>query len=203
MSKNNCKNIVICGLGGQGIMLLGKIMSNFYLKHNYEIKILDIMGLGQRGGEVSCHLRYSDKPILSPLIGIGNADYIISLELNETIRNISYLKKRGVVITSNFELTPSSVNIGLREDLDINKLSLIKQYTNKFFVIDSEKKLLGKFSATQLNIVMLGFFTAYMKYNETHIMEELEHNLNSNVVLEITTNFNLGKNYFDNYEHSA
>ena len=105
------KNIVICGLGGQGIMLLGKIIGNFYLMQGYEVKVCDIMGLGQRGGDVSCHIRYSYGHIMSPFIMDGDADCIISLELTETIRNIQYLKPEGIVITNNFEMVPASVNI--------------------------------------------------------------------------------------------
>ena len=91
-SEDTGKNIIIAGVGGQGILLFSNILCTFYMDRGYELKISDVIGLGQRGGGVESHLRYSNKPVLSPFIKAGDVDYIISLEQTETLWFLHYLK---------------------------------------------------------------------------------------------------------------
>jgi len=125
------KNIIIAGVGGQGILLFSNLLSKYYMKLGYELKISDVIGLGQRGGGVESHFRYSTKPVLSPFIKAGDADYLLSFERIETLRYLHCLKDDGVIFTSTFELTTSSVNTRLRKDMPESKTEIIKPKKNQ------------------------------------------------------------------------
>ncbi|MCP4456101.1 MAG: hypothetical protein GY809_31985, partial [Planctomycetes bacterium] len=126
-SRDTGKNIIIAGVGGQGILLFSNILSQFYMNLGYELKISDVVGLGQRGGGVESHFRYSNQPVLSPFIKAGDVDYIISFEQTETLRFLHCLKADGVVFTSTHELTSSTVNTGLQKDMPESKTAIIKR----------------------------------------------------------------------------
>ena len=91
------KNIIIAGVGGQGILLFSNLLSKFYIKLGYELKISDVIGLGQRGGGVESHFRYSNKPILLPFIKAGDVDYLISFEQTEILRFLHCMKEDGTI----------------------------------------------------------------------------------------------------------
>lgn len=133
-------SLIICGLGGQGIGLFGKILGEYYVNHGYEIKVSDVMGLGQRGGNVETHFRYAMEQIQSPLIPFGTADYLLSLEQTETLRNLHYLKEEGVVISSTFELSPPTVCTGLQTEIQGSKAELIQQCGHMVHLIDDQER---------------------------------------------------------------
>ena len=94
-------DIVLAGVGGQGILSIATILGAAALKENLYIKQAEVHGMSQRGGDVQSNLRLSTEPIASDLIAKGGADIIISLEPMEALRYLSYLKKDGWVVTSN------------------------------------------------------------------------------------------------------
>ena len=107
-------NIMIVGVGGQGSLLASKLLGNLLLEENYDVKVSEVHGMSQRGGDVQSNLRISSTPIASDLIPLGKADLIISLEPMEAMRYLPYLKKDGWVITN----TEPFVNIPDYPDLD-------------------------------------------------------------------------------------
>jgi indolepyruvate ferredoxin oxidoreductase beta subunit len=166
------KNIIIAGVGGQGILLFSNLLSKFYLKLGYELKISDVIGLGQRGGGVESHFRYSNKPVLSPFIKAGDVDFVISFEQTETLRFLHCLKDDGVILTSTFELTSSSVNTRLQKDLPESKTEIIKQSKNKKFIIDPDAHKSPDFDISKMmNIVMLGFYAEYRGYSHDDMIQ--------------------------------
>jgi indolepyruvate ferredoxin oxidoreductase beta subunit len=97
------KNILLVGVGGQGTILVSKILSNGLMEAGYDVKMSEIHGMAQRGGSVSTQVRYG-KEVSSPIIGIGEADILVSFEIMETIRWLEYLKPDGVVVINDFEI---------------------------------------------------------------------------------------------------
>jgi indolepyruvate ferredoxin oxidoreductase beta subunit len=98
----NMKNdIIIAGVGGQGILSIAAIIATAAVNNNLYIKQSEIHGMSQRGGEVESHLRISSTPIASDLIPTGAADMIISLEPMEALRYMPWLKPEGWIITNN------------------------------------------------------------------------------------------------------
>ena len=159
------KNILIAGVGGQGILLFSNILSKYYMKLGYELKISDVIGLGQRGGGVESHFRYSKNPVLSPFIKAGDVDFLLSFEQTETLRYLQCLKEDGVIFSSTFELSTSSVNTRLENDMSESKTELIKKSGKKTFIVDPEKYKSSEFDISKMmNIVMLGFYAEYRGY---------------------------------------
>ena len=93
-------DIILSGVGGQGILSIAAIIGEAALAENLYIKQAEVHGMSQRGGDVHSNLRIADRPINSDLIASGNADVIISLEPMEALRYLPYLSREGWIITS-------------------------------------------------------------------------------------------------------
>jgi len=94
-------DIILCGVGGQGILSIATIIGEAAMNENLYIKQAEVHGMSQRGGDVQSNLRISSEPINSDLIPMGGADVIISMEPMEALRYLPYLnKKNGWIITS-------------------------------------------------------------------------------------------------------
>ena len=93
-------DIILSGVGGQGILSVATIIGEAALAENLYIKQAEVQGMSQRGGDVQSNLRLSDRPINSDLIAAGSADVIISLEPMEALRYLPYLAQEGWIITS-------------------------------------------------------------------------------------------------------
>lgn len=107
-------DIILSGVGGQGILSIATIIGAAAINDNLYIKQAEVHGMSQRGGDVQSNLRISSTPIASDLIPLGKANLIISLEPMEAMRYLPYLKKDGWVITN----TEPFVNIPDYPDLD-------------------------------------------------------------------------------------
>ena len=108
------KNIMIVGVGGQGSLLASKLLGQLLLSQGYDVKVSEVHGMSQRGGSVVTYVRYGDE-VNSPVIDKGEADYIISFELMEAARWISYLKKDGQIVTNTQQIDPMPVIMGNAE----------------------------------------------------------------------------------------
>ncbi|MCL2855267.1 MAG: indolepyruvate oxidoreductase subunit beta [Defluviitaleaceae bacterium] len=108
------KSILLVGVGGQGTILAGKILSNGLLAAGYDVKMSEIHGMSQRGGSVSTHVRYGDE-VHSPVIEKGGADVLIAFEQLEALRWISYLKPDGVALVNSQTIAPTGVLAGAAE----------------------------------------------------------------------------------------
>lgn len=94
-------DIILCGVGGQGILSIATVIGQAAMNESLYIKQAEVHGMSQRGGAVQSNLRLSSDPISSDRIALGQADVIISMEPMEALRYIPYLKKDGWIITSN------------------------------------------------------------------------------------------------------
>lgn len=94
------KDIILCGVGGQGILSIATIIGEAATEAGINLKQAEVHGMSQRGGDVQSNLRLSDQPIWSDQIPTGKADVIISMEPMEALRYVTYLGKDGVIVTS-------------------------------------------------------------------------------------------------------
>lgn len=127
-------DIILCGVGGQGILSIATIIGEAAIKDGLYIKQAEVHGMSQRGGDVQSNLRISSEPINSDLITEGQADVIISMEPMEALRYLPYLnKKTGWIITSSVPF----VNIPNYPDMDKIKEEYSK--LNNVVFIDIEQ----------------------------------------------------------------
>jgi indolepyruvate ferredoxin oxidoreductase beta subunit len=143
-------DIILAGVGGQGILSIAAAIGLAAVKSNLHIKQSEVHGMSQRGGDVQSHLRISDKPIASDLIPRGKASLILSVEPMESLRYLPYLEKGGWLVTNT---TPFN-NIPDYPELD-SILKQIKAIPNHI-AIDADAIAKASGSTRALNIVMLG-----------------------------------------------
>jgi len=149
-------NIILSGVGGQGILSIAAVIGKAALKDGLFMKQAEVHGMSQRGGDVQSNLRISDQPIASDLIAKGSADIIISLEPMEALRYLPYLKKDGWVVTN----SKPFVNIPNYPELD-KIMDAINALPNKVMLdIEQIAKDLG--ASRSANIVMLGAASPYI-----------------------------------------
>jgi indolepyruvate ferredoxin oxidoreductase, beta subunit len=170
--ENKITNILICGVGGQGILLAGEVLSEAALRAGYDVKKSEVHGMAQRGGSVVSHVRYGEK-IYSPLIKEGTADFIFSFERMETLRYLSMLKSDGIVIINNQKISPTNISIKTS-----NYPEGIEETCSKFAkevkLIDAIKIAENLGNIKTVNIIMLGALSRYLSISEKVWMESLE-----------------------------
>jgi len=147
------KSILLVGVGGQGTILAGKILTSGLLESGIDVKMSEIHGMSQRGGSVSTHVRYGEK-VESPVIEIGGADTLVGFELMETYRWLEYLKPSGNVIVNNYRINPVPVLIGKREYAN-NLLDLISEKT-KTVSFDAFNESVKIGDSRAMNLLLLG-----------------------------------------------
>ena len=143
-------DIVLAGVGGQGILSIATVIGLAAVNNNLNIKQAEVHGMSQRGGAVYSHLRMSDQPIASDLIPVGKADLILSVEPMEALRYVPYLKPGGWVVAN----TQPFINIGNYPDYQ----SLIAQLNalQNCVLVDADTLASECGSTKASNMVMLG-----------------------------------------------
>jgi indolepyruvate ferredoxin oxidoreductase beta subunit len=101
-------NLLFTGVGGQGTILMTKLLSAALVEAGYDVKMSEIHGMSQRGGAVSSHVRYGSR-VHSPVIELGGADIVVSFEQLEALRWLEYLKPDGKIIINDYRINPISV----------------------------------------------------------------------------------------------
>ena len=143
-------DIILCGVGGQGILSIATIIGEAAMNENLYIKQAEVHGMSQRGGDVQSNLRISSEPIASDLIAKGGADVIISMEPMESHRYLPYLSKEGWIITSS---TPFK-NIPNYPDMDVIMGDL--QKLPNVITLDLEQMAKDGGVPRSANVILLG-----------------------------------------------
>ena len=97
------KSLLMVGVGGQGTVLMSKILSEGLLDSGFDVKMCEIHGMAQRGGSVTTQIRYGEK-VYSTCIGKASADVIVAFEKAEAIRYLDYLKEDGILIINDYAI---------------------------------------------------------------------------------------------------
>jgi len=159
------KDIILAGVGGQGILSIAFVIDNAAMKQGFFFKQAEVHGMAQRGGAVQSHLRYGDEEIHSDLVPKGKADMILSVEPLESLRYLDYLSPGGVVVSSSAPF----VNIPDYPEID-DVLKKIRALENHVLVAsDQLAKEAGSVRAQ--NMVMVGAASRYLGLEENHLLE--------------------------------
>jgi indolepyruvate ferredoxin oxidoreductase beta subunit len=159
------QDIILAGVGGQGILSIAYVIDNAALKEGLSFKQAEIHGMAQRGGAVQSHLRLSNEPIFSDLIPKGAADMILSVEPLESIRYFNYLAPDGIVVTSSAPF----VNIPNYPELD-EVLARIRSIPRNI-IVDSAKLAQEAGLTRAQNMVMLGAASVHLILEEKNLQE--------------------------------
>jgi len=159
-------NILVSGVGGQGVILFSNIISEIALSAGLDVKKSEVHGMAQRGGSVTTHIRYAPK-VYSPLIEEGTADIIVAFEMMEALRYIHFLGPNGRLIYDTHRIDPLPVSTGVVERPVDEKLNqrLAARAPNRQAVPAFETALrLG--NARVQNVVMLGAISCSLEFPE-------------------------------------
>jgi indolepyruvate ferredoxin oxidoreductase, beta subunit len=163
------KDIILAGVGGQGILSIAAIIGYAAIESGLQLKQAEVHGMSQRGGDVQSHLRLSSDPIASDLIPQGQADLIISVEPMESLRYLPFLNKSGWVITN----TKPYVNIPNYPDHE----TLMKAISGLPFhvALDAESMATDAGSIKAANVVILGAASPYLDIEYTKLEDAIRH----------------------------
>ncbi|NOY06635.1 MAG: indolepyruvate oxidoreductase subunit beta [Chlorobi bacterium] len=147
-------NILLCGVGGQGILLASEILSDVALAAGLDVKKSEIHGMAQRGGSVVSHVRFGET-VYSPTVSPADADMIISFERMETLRYLPYAKPDAVILMNDMRVNPTTMNIK-RAYYPENVEDICRKYSKSFFIIPALKIARDLGNPKVVSVVMLG-----------------------------------------------
>lgn len=149
------KNILICGVGGQGTVLAAKVISQSAISGGEHVLSAETIGMAQRGGSVTSHVRIGEE-IFSPLIPKGQADIIIAFEAAEAVRNIDFLKKGGIVVVNKKVVQPTTASLTGKTFDERTMIEFLEKTAGKVIVVDTEEACEKLGSSRVVNMVLLG-----------------------------------------------
>lgn len=152
MSRVN--NILLAGVGGQGILLASEVLSEAMMIAGFDVKKNEIHGMSQRGGSVVSHVRWGEK-VYSPIIPEGEVDILFSFELLETSRYLPLLRKDGKVVVNNLKIAPPSVALG-KMAYPEDTIAQLKKSVPETVVVNGLDLALEVGNAKTVNTVLLG-----------------------------------------------
>ena len=156
------KNIVLCGIGGQGTVLASKLIAAAAMKKNIPVMSAETIGMAQRGGSVFSHLRLginedgSVSAPASPMIAKGSADMIIGFEPGETVRMLPYLKEGGRVITASHAVMPVTAALGGGNYDGREMLDYLRKTASNLTIVDTDTACEKLGSSKVMNVLLLG-----------------------------------------------
>lgn len=149
------KSIIIVGVGGQGTLLASKILSTAAMERGLFVRTSETIGMAQRGGSVSSHVRMDAKE-LSPVIPQGRADLLIGFELSEAARILGKLAPEAKAVVNAEKIVPTNVALKKGVYLENEYLELLKKRIPGVLLIEGTPLALKAGNARSLNVVMLG-----------------------------------------------
>ena len=148
------KDILICGVGGQGTVLASKIIAAAAMEEGSPVHSAETIGMAQRGGSVTSHVRIGGEAF-SPLIPFGGADMLLAFEPSEAVRNLRYLKKGGIAVVNTSAVKPVTESLKETGYDGSEMTAYLKEKCSCIFV--NAEEVCRPFGSTKFfNIIMLG-----------------------------------------------
>jgi len=162
------KNIIIAGVGGQGILTIASIIDLAAMNLGLHVKQAEVHGMSQRGGAVESHLRISTNEIFSDLIPLGKADLILSIEPMESLRYLPFLSPDGIIVTA----TEPYINIPHYPE--VKELLATIRHSATHIPVEAASLAREAGSAKAYNIVMLGAASPYLGIEVSQLEKAIE-----------------------------
>jgi len=174
-------DLLVTGVGGQGVVLASDIIGEVALAAGYDVKKTDTLGMAQRGGSVISHVRIAPT-VWSPLIKEGEVDILLAFEKLEAARWSHYLHPGGVAIINNYEQPPQSVSLGQEEYPNQEAIAAsLKRRTDEIYFIDATGKAKELGNVRTLNILMLGCFSIFAPIDVNDWKESISQRIPENI----------------------
>ena len=160
------KNIMIVGVGGQGTLLASKLLGRLLLEKGYDVKVSEVHGMSQRGGDVQSNLRISTERIWSDLIPKGECDLILSLEPMEALRYLPWLSKGGWIVTN------STPFVNIPNYPPVEEITAELQKIGNVITLDCDEIAKQTGSPRSANMVLLGASAAVLEILDPEKLRE-------------------------------
>lgn len=191
-------NILVCGIGGQGVMTAADILGSTALSLGYDVKKTEVAGMAQRGGVVTSHLRFGAK-VLSPSIAPGEADLVLAFEPAEALRWSGHLRPDGIIMVNSFAQLPPVVSIGLFDYPEKPFEQLLEKGLNAH-QFDAGSAAIALGDRRLINSIMLGAISDHLPFPaetlETNLLERFQRKGEKVVELNHKA-FQLGREAFN------
>ncbi len=185
-------NILIVGVGGQGVLLASEIISEAAMNAGYDVKKSEIHGMSQRGGVVSSHVRVAPK-VYSPVIQEGQADILMSFEQAEGLRAISWMKPDGIAIISRTTLIPAIVTSSKKFHYPEDAISDVQKKGVRVIPVEADK-IAGELGNPRLvNTILLGVMSNYVSFDLDLWLETIRSKVKPKLVDINITAFKRGR----------
>jgi indolepyruvate ferredoxin oxidoreductase beta subunit len=165
-------NVLLVGVGGQGILLASEILSEAAMLAGFDVKKSEIHGMSQRGGSVVSHVRYGAE-VFSPIVPEGEGDILFGFELMETARSLSLLKPGGTVVANDLQISPPSVLMG-QESYPEGLAERIRARFADFLLVDGQHMAIEAGNVRAANTVLLGAVSKRLDIPEEFWLKALE-----------------------------
>ncbi len=156
-------SILLAGVGGQGTILVSKVLTTGLLQAGYDVKMSEVHVMDQRGGSVSSHVRYGKK-VYSPIIGRGAADILVSFEKMEAVRYSEYLKPDGIAVINDYEMPSLPIATGQMPYPEGTLEAMEKAF--KTIRLNAGEIAIGLGNPKCMNIVLFGAMVKALKMDE-------------------------------------
>lgn len=174
-------NVLICGVGGQGVLLASEVLSEAAILAGHDVKKSEVHGMSQRGGSVVSNVRFGDE-VRSPLINRGEAEVLMGFERLEAVRWLDHLKPaEGIAVVNDLEIWPMTVSSGTFEypaDIDERLEAATKRYW--LFKATDIARDVGEPRAA--NIVLLGALSPALPLEDGHWTKAIERRVKQKYV---------------------
>jgi len=165
-------NILLVGVGGQGILLAAEILSETCMLAGFDVKKSEIHGMSQRGGSVVSHVRYG-REVFSPIVPEGEGDILFGFELMESYRSLTLLKPGATVVANDLCIPPPSVLMG-QEVYPADLAGKIAQRFPDFILVDGQQIASEAGNVRAANTVLLGAVSKRLDIAENFWLEAIE-----------------------------
>ena len=165
-------NILLVGVGGQGILLAAEILSETCMLAGFDVKKSEIHGMSQRGGSVVSHVRYG-REVFSPIVPEGEGDILFGFELMESYRSLTLLKPGATVVANDLCIPPPSVLMG-QEVYPADLAGKIAERFPDFILVDGQQIATEAGNVRAANTVLLGAVSKRLDIAENFWLEAIE-----------------------------
>ena len=177
--NDNTTNVLVVGVGGQGVILASDIMCEVFMKAGHDVKKSEVHGMAMRGGIVTSHFRFGKK-VYSPLIKEGEVDILFAFEQLEGLRWLNHLKPGGKVVMNDHKINPPACNLG---EMEYPKgiPELIRSKFGNLYLVKGTEIAFGIGDIRAANVVLLGAISKLFEVKEEVWLDTILNHLPSKV----------------------
>ncbi len=189
--SDSAKTILLCGVGGQGTILAADLLARAAIASGDDVKLSEIHGMAQRGGAVTTVVRVG-RAVGTMVADIGDADFLVSFETTEALRNIAYLKQDGIAIVSDETIKPLTALTGR-----VPMPRGARKTLSGFGALVTPAELLARQagSVKSVNVVLLGVLSTFLDYDEAVWLDVIRGRVPERFVDMNLKAFSLGRSF--------